>query len=425
MLGDQERVAHHYARAVRAAWEAGDPPRGLELGKDALAELEAAPDSAGLADLLHETGRAYYFNGFADQALPILERAFQMAEATNAVAVQVEALVSLGTAGTSAAGQPLEESVRLLEQAVQLGRTHDLPDEESRALNNLSVIKTHQVGDLSGTRQAMARAEALAQQTGSTGIWLFYAGAACFYALLEGDLKWVAERLPQLSEARIETPTAVTSGFNSRSPEGGLLRLLGELEQAMELLRTLHRETVEAGEYNNVFISAVYYADAAVEAGRHLDEAQEMLAAVWRGHQFGGPVWPRSMEARVLAAQGKLHEADASLREAQEANGDGLFGLSPVWLGIAEAELAGAKQDWAAAAQAYSDAAAAAEKSGMRWHRAHIQWRWAEALVSAADGQAPEQAIELLQQAREGFGHCGAPIYAERMDARLKDLKAT
>jgi tetratricopeptide (TPR) repeat protein len=421
-LGAQESMARYYARASRAAWEAGDVPRGLALGKEGMQALDGAPESQGLADLYHEAGRAYYFNGLAGEALPILTRSLEMAEKTGALPVQVEALISLGTAGASSSLAPLQECIQSLERAAELARSHWLPDQESRALNNLSVSETHYLGDLSRTREHMQRAQELARSTGSMGIALFYGANACFYSLLQGDLTWASERISALQEVQRELPTAITSGLTVRSVQGMLLRQAGQLDEALEHLRQLHQAAREAGEYNTVYTTAVYFADAALEIGKDSEEALGMLGQLHRGHQYGGPIWPLAQVARLHAARGDLAEAKTVLREAREKAGEGSFGLSPVWLGLAEAELARAEWMTEQAAAAYQRCVEAAGRAGMRWHRAWVKRDWAEALIHAAKGEASAKAQELLDESRAEFEAMGAPIYAGRIEARLNEL---
>jgi len=423
-VGAQDLMARYYARATRAAWEAGDVPRGLALGKEGMQALEGAPKSPGLADLYHEAGRAHYFNGLAGEALPILTRSLEMAENTGNLAVQVEALISLGTAGASSLLSPLQECIQSLERAVELARAHGLPDQESRALNNLSVTETHYLGDPSRTREYMQRAELLARSTGSVGIALFYGANACGYSLFQGDLKWASERLSALQEAQRELPTAITSGLTVQAMQGTLLRQAGQLDEALEHLRQLDHAAHVAGEYNTVYTTAIYFADASLEIGRHHEEALSMLDQLHRGHQYGGPVWPLAQVARLHAARGDLAQAKAVLQEARDKAGEGSFGLSPVWLGLAEAQLARAEGMTEQAAAAYQRCVEAAGKAGMRWHQAWVKRDWAEALIDEANDEASAKAQELLEEARSEFEACGAPIYAERIDARLQELKA-
>ena len=423
-LGAQDSMARYYARATRAAWEAGDVPRGLALGKEGMQALDGAAESPGLADLYHEAGRAYYFNGQAAEALPIISRSLEMAEKTGALAVQVEALISLSTAGASSFLSPLQESIQSLERAVELARSHGLPDQESRALNNLSVTETHFLGDLSRTRKHMQRAEELARSTGSIGIALFYQSGACFYSLLQGDLKWASERLPALQEAQRELPTAITSGLNVQAAQGMLLRQSGQLDQTLELMRQLHETARAAGESNAIYTTAIYFADAALESGEHFEQALLMLEQGRLGTQYGGPVWPLAQIARLHAARGDLAQAKSVLQEARDKAGKGSFGLSPVWLGLAEAQLARAEGMPEVAFAAYQQCVEAAGKAGMRWHQAWVKRDWAEALIDAAKGDASPKAQALLEEARSDFEACGAPIYAERIDARLQALTA-
>jgi tetratricopeptide (TPR) repeat protein len=206
--------------------------------------------------------------------------------------------------------------------------------------------------------------------------------------------------------------------------QGTLLRQAGQLDEALEHLRQLDHAAHVAGEYNTVYTTAIYFADASLEIGRHHEEALSMLDQLHRGHQYGGPVWPLAQVARLHAARGDLAQAKAVLQEARDKAGEGSFGLSPVWLGLAEAQLARAEGMTEQAAAAYQRCVEAAGKAGMRWHQAWVKRDWAEALIDEANDEASAKAQELLEEARSEFEACGAPIYAERIDARLQELKA-
>ena len=168
----------------------------------------------------------------------------------------------------------------------------------------------------------MQRAQELARSTGSVGIALFYGSAACFYSLLQGDLTWASERLSALGEAQRELPTAITSGLNIQASQGMLLRQAGRLEEGLEHLRQLNQAGREAGEYNTIYTTAVYFADAALELGDHYEEALGMLDQLRHGHRFGGPVWPLAQVARLHAARGALAQAKAVLQEARDKAGE-------------------------------------------------------------------------------------------------------
>ena len=60
-VGDRDGVARLYARSARAAWHGGNQAEGLRLCQEGLDAVGEAPESADLASLLHEAGRAYHF----------------------------------------------------------------------------------------------------------------------------------------------------------------------------------------------------------------------------------------------------------------------------------------------------------------------------------------------------------------------------
>ena len=415
-LSEQEMVAKYSARAARAAWEAGDVPRGLELGLQGLAALEGSPESQGLSELYAETGRAYYFNGQGTEAEPILAKALEMAETTGALAVHIEALITLGTYQASEGGKA-KAGVKKLEDAVALAKANEFPRQESRAQNNLAVTEVHVLGDLSQCRDRLVRSEELSRSTGEVGIELFYAGAACFYALLQGDLSWVRDRMPHLLETGDELASAVTARFNVQSPFGTLLRQEGELDQAIEYLRQLHSEARKASESNTIYITSISFADAALEMGDRLDEALDMINAARQTTQFGGPVWTLTLKARLHAALGQTDEAHEALEFARKEAGDPPFGLSPVWLGMAEAQVALAEGETGKTGEWFERVVEAASQIGMRWHRTYALWAWAEALIKA--DQSSSKSRELLEEARSEFDALGAPKYADRMADRL------
>ena len=418
-LGEQEPMARYYARAARAAWEAGDLRRGLAFGQEGLQALEGAPSSAGLADLLHETGRALYFNAQTEQAEPILRKALDMAEQTNALVVRIEAMVTLGTTIAIAHPRSAQEGKQLLDEAVQLARSKSLPDQESRALNNLGLIESEYLADLSKTRGYYLRAAELARTTGSAASELFYLANVCSSAMGTGDLNWVREHLPGLLEAVHELASPGTAGETLKTINARLVRYTGELDAALSLFRELFEEGQRIGD---VFTETVSFAEVAVETRQHADEAFSMIEVASRGTQFWAPGTLQLLKARLHIAQGQLAEARVLLEQVKTEAGGQPIGMSQVGYGLAEAELAVADQDWEAARRAYAASVEFQGRVGSRWYRARTLWDWAEALITEAKGQAPAEVRGLLEESRAEFEAMGAPIYAGRIETRLKEL---
>ncbi len=417
-LGEQERMARYYARAAREAWEA-DRRRGLALGQEGLQALEGAPASPGLADLLHETGRALYFNAKTEEAEPILRKALDMAEQTKALVVQIEALVTLGTTIAIAHPRSAQEGKELIDEAVQLARSNGLPDQESRALNNLGLVESEFLADPSKTFGYYMRAAELARSTGTAGSELFYLANACSSALGKGDLSWVQEHLPGYLEAVQELASPGAASEDLRVINARLIRYEGQLDAALSLFREMFEEGRKIGD---VFTTSVSFAEIAVETRQHIDEAHSMIEEASKGLEFWAPGTLLLVKARLHIAQGDLAEARLAMEEVTTKSGGPPIGMSQVRYGLAEAELAVAEQDWEAARRAYVECVDFQGRVGMRWSRAHTLWDWAEALIQEAGGEAPAEARELLEEARSEFEAMGAPIYAGRIEARLKEL---
>ncbi len=79
-LEDGDAVARLYARSAWAASQAHDSAEHLALCLEGLAQVGEAPDSPGLARLLHETARAYREHALREKGEPFAQRALAMAE---------------------------------------------------------------------------------------------------------------------------------------------------------------------------------------------------------------------------------------------------------------------------------------------------------------------------------------------------------
>jgi tetratricopeptide (TPR) repeat protein len=67
-LNNIDQAARLQARCARGAWFAGEIPRSLRLCLEGLQAAAGAPESPGLACLIHEAARSSYFNGKKEDA---------------------------------------------------------------------------------------------------------------------------------------------------------------------------------------------------------------------------------------------------------------------------------------------------------------------------------------------------------------------
>jgi len=418
-LGEQEPMASYFARSIRAAGDSGDLSRSLSLAQEGIGTTEGAPDSPGLADLYHEVGRAFVFNGMVGDGKQTLRKALAIAEATAAIPIRAEALITLGLALASASGQPAEARI-LLEEAAGLARASGLPEQEARALNNLAVIENQFMGDWSRSVGYYIRAGELARSTGSATHELFYLANACGSALERGDLNWARERLPALLKAQQDLAIPSASASNLRVTSGMLARYAGELDTARQIFLDLYEDETKSG---SVYRPAIFLAEIALETRKDLGAADAMIQDASRELQMWGPERLLLFEARLHAAEGQSAEARQSLGEFLTKFGGHAIGMSQALYTLARAEVAVVEQDWEEARRAYAQTVEYLDLVGLRWYRARTLWDWAEALIAESGGRATESALKLLEEARAQFDSCGAPIYTDQIQARLKELK--
>ena len=414
-LGQQEGVARLYARSARTAWMLGDTPRGLALCREGMAAVDGAPESADLADLLHETARACHFNGLPREAGSLCRRSLEMAERLGAIRVQAEALTTLGILPDV----PYEESVSTLTRAVELAESAGLLDQAARAHNNLSV----RLMDAQAAREHVVRAAELERQRGEILGELFYAYRAAELSLYLGELAEVEEELPSLRRLLGEVQESGMMTLRLRLLEAMLLRHQGKLAEAVKELDTLQTEAREAGD-----LQALVFLDAELarlqiweEVGEEAElEAmlRELLDLDERG--MGTAVEGYSLLSVLRARQGETEAACRLLAKAREtAHERGEFGFWEPYLGWAEANQASALRHWPEALAAFEAEAEVLDDRNLRWQRARTLVDWAEAHLSHGEPGDCERAGELLREAEAEFRAMGAPLYAERVKTRL------
>ena len=91
----------------------------------------------------------------------------------------------------------------------------------------------------------------------------------------------------------------------------------------------------------------------------------------------------------------------------------------------ARAHVALAGGQWPEALAAFEAAVEKLERANQRWRRARTLIDWAEAHLARGEPGDLERAGELLREAEAEFRAMGAPLYVERVKARLEELGAT
>ncbi|MCL4267752.1 MAG: protein kinase [Anaerolineae bacterium] len=413
-----DHVARLYARAARAAWHVGDTPHGLALCREGMAGLPPDWETPGTAVLLHETGRACFFNGLPDEALALCQQAMALAEKLNLVDVQADTLATMGVLP----GLTTAERIAALKQAIALAEPADLLAIAMRAHTNLSGQLKHS-NDLEQARYHTRRAVELAQRAG-TAIWkLDERVIALSDALTNGD---VAAAQTLLAELRDLVQTMPASHYKLPLVDmmaAWLAYQTGDQQTAVDLLQKCQADFRQRGDLQQLAGLNNDLGFILREMNR-LDEAEATLVEAVEIGDRGlgtGPVAPRAELAIVYAYQGRYEEAATLLHQTEELSSGGDSFYEHGQLNQAKALIAVCEQRWQDAFLYFATAVQNTEAIGARWFQADLTRQWAEAHLARGEPADRQRARELLQQSEAAF----AAMQNDYQLARVRALLAS
>jgi len=400
--GEAKRVAHVTAALGFTMWFSGDIAAGAERMEEAFAALADDEPGPELAELAEALARVRFFLGEAEAGAERVERALEIAEGLVLPNVLVDALntkhLILHHAGRH------EESLALLEHAIELGRAHDLGESLNRALFNLSyqlqardrfaeslevqlellerarrqgdrVLEQRTLGHHATSRWMLGEPETdefLEQFTLADGaVASFRRDSITRRALMRGDVAAVRDSLGNLAAQRDSDDKQVRLGHLVTEAE-----ILRAEQRPLEALATA-REALDIARgfstLHPLYRSALYRAcEAAFDLG-DLEQAEDLLGEIERLRP--------SDRTPLLAAQGTRFRGRLLI-----ARGD--------------SERAG--EHLARAVEMFRDVP--------------MPYYLAMALVEQAELGA-DDAASLLAEARQIFERLGATPWLERVDA--------
>jgi serine phosphatase RsbU (regulator of sigma subunit) len=420
-------TARLYARSARAAWHAGDTPNGLKLCQEGLEAVNDAPESHEVALLVHEAGRAYFFNGMPEEAESLCRRALEMAEHLGALEVQADALATIGVLSN----QSDEAALEALTRAVEIAETAGLLDIAHRAHHNLGVKKSDLLGDQHAARDHYLQAAELARKRGVPYEEFFSLINVLNVSLGMGDLEFVDENLLRVKQLLSTISDPAPARLKLSGIEAELMINRGQWEEALEVLRASQAAAEERGNLQEILHNSVGLANVLTELnrlGEPVDwseaEAALVTAIEISDRGVGGRVWPRCLMSIVHARQGAFNDARLFLAEAGEA-----IGLTPtMWdegsLKVVEAELASAEKRWSDALAAYEVVAGIAARLEMRPWWASMLKLWAEVYISRGEPTDLERAQALLREALSAYEDMGLSYFAGLVEEKLRVARA-
>jgi DNA-binding CsgD family transcriptional regulator/tetratricopeptide (TPR) repeat protein len=435
------------ARAAEAARFAGDPERGIALGRRALAEIDANADPARAARQFERLGEAHFWDDAAalewyGKALALLperpsperarllaaeghalmglrrwaearercEAALAAAEAVRAPDAATGALATLGLV-LGFLGAPDEGEVHL-RRALEHARAARAGDDTARAYINLGELLRLR-GDHAGALQAMTEGASLAGSAGldgSFGRFMYVNGADDLLRL--GRWDEVEARLAEAGRMELGLTTeamhrAIAAQLHALRGATALAR--EDRDRALAIVDALPPEFVTPARTAAALLALVEGEPAA--AREHVQAA--LAAAGEKDPLYTPPLLVAGVRAEAeLAgnARARRHAADAddAVRRAAAlvAELDGIAGTPPdavAHRALAEAELARARGE--PAADRWADAARRFDALHEPHPAAYARLRQTEDVL-AAGGERPEAArlLAAVQQTAAALG---------------------
>jgi predicted ATPase len=417
-LSNYDEAARLYGRAVRAVWYQEDAPRSLALAREGLAAAAGQPETPGLAALLHEAGRACFFNKLKAEAHDLCGQALALAERLNLVDVQAETLTTIGILPSESAG----EAQRALRRAIELAESAQLLMTAARAHFNLAG-QLQDAGDPRGARDHFVRARQLARQMGMAAWEMDYLSHSLNLSLNLGDLDVVEAELPGLRELQ---KSAIPSYWAAQMPrllEAVLFYYRGDFARALEILRLSQTELLQQNDRK--FIHEVHGVIIQVELSQNHFEAAERLVEetlALNTEDEANEVFFHAMLCLARVGQGRLAEAQAAWETARQLIGDEKHLFKEGVLRWAEARLRAAERRWPEAMAAFDQTLQIVQRVGWRWYTARIECEWAEVYLARGEPGDHERAVVLLTEALSEFGAMRIPYFATQTRERLNAI---
>jgi len=427
-IGDSDKVAHLYGRVGRILWYAGDRPAGLQACLQGLALVKDTPASSGKASLLHETARAYHFNGNSDKALPLCRQAHEMAEQFGATYVQADTLATLGIL----AGVSPEESLDVLRKSVELAEANGYLQVSMRAHQNLgTMIRTWLMDNKAALEHFRWSAEqGRLRGAASEEIIGMVSYTSCLF--LPGRYKEVEAELVKLDELVEKNGNPEPMQRSVKFIRGALAGYRGDWDTAIstfrEGLRTWReRKNLEA-EIGN--ISELTY--FLLEKNRwgeldDLSEVETLLSDAVRlieQDDSEDNIWMYPRMVILQVRQGRLEQAHQWLEKAQGVSRTRPTPWHELLQGEAEIEIASAKQEWQSALKIIEKMNTIVVRAGFRSLVARYLLIWADLHIKRGEPADMERAQVLLRETLTICAEIGSNHYPVIAQSKLQMVRS-
>lgn len=432
LLSEYTEAARLYGRAVRAVWYQEDAPRSLALAREGLAALAGRPETPGLAALLHEMGRACFFNEQMEEARTYCQQALTLAEQFGLVEVQAESLTTLGLLPN----QTPDDMQIAFERAIALAETHQLWATAARAHFNLAG-NIYEHSEPRRARDHYERARQHAQQMRMAAWELDYTIQIVGTSLSLGELERAQTELEYFRELQKTAPPQAWAVYLRHLNEAVLTYFYGHAPEALAMLRASKAELLaQSGlqvreqkfihEFNSVLIQTLIYEK---QYGEIENLVSESLALVEQGVE-ANHVFFNATKCITLAWQGRWAEAQHALTQAEEPlpaqhSSPGKIRFQQILVLWAKTHMALADKRWTEALTLFEASDKVFCQLGWRWYAARTKIEWAQTHLARRELGDQEQASALLTGAIAEFEAMRIPYFATQARQLLSTISST
>jgi serine phosphatase RsbU (regulator of sigma subunit)/class 3 adenylate cyclase len=424
-VNDLDGVAHLYAKAARAAWWHGDTPRGLQICLEGFQLVTNAPESHEIALLVHETARAYHFNGIPEKAADLCQQALEIAERLGDIEVQADALATLGIL----ANQPKDIAIQALTKAVKLAEDANLLNIAIRANLNLGTVRHAVDGDLYSARKNYERAVEIARERGvPQEEFLTLLGLiGMTYEL--GEIVELERMLPELESLASEISDPRSANMELLGLQAGLHSLRGEHKKALVMLNDCREEARGRGDLQHLsnydFQITVVYLDMHWSGDEiNWQDLEGILReAIDIGERgVSSTVLPLSFLSITYTLQGNYEAAHQFLEKSIQGKSREPSIWSDLAVLQASAHLAAAEGNWDQSFAAFEKVYDTYSQSNRRWSQARTLSDWGDALTYRGEPTDFVSARQLYNQSLVIYSDMGAAWYKEQVESRIQSV---
>ncbi len=427
-IGDLDGTARLFSRLARVTWYAYDRPEGLRIALEGWDLVKDAPGSMGKAALMHETARAYYFNGMSEKALPLCRQALALAEQLGAVSVQADTLATLGILP----GLSPQESLQVLHRAVELSENNGLLQIAMRAHQNLGTMIYAWQADTEAAMQHYRRSAELGRMRGVASEEVI--GALSYTGSLFnlGSMKEIEAQIQHLEELakNISDPTPILTSIKYIKAlligfRGDWDRGLSEVKECLATWREL--KNLESQVYMLDQLSWVL-----LEKNRwgELDDLSEVEAFLEQAQQIVEPddsnerIWLYPRLCMLNARQGKVVQAQQWLDKAYQRMAAQPSAWDERTRLECQVEIQMAGHHWAEALAALEKLTEVEKRLGLQLSVARSLLCQADLLLRSNEAAGLEKAPNLINEVMERTHKMGVAVYDRVAEHLLQQARA-